>query len=138
VPSAEGVPDDVVRLLEPAVEEASPAPTDVKPEHVVPAAYADRGSARRAAAAVARGGSEATEQAVRRALGRVNEDAIETSWQDAEVSGAPSDPLPSDPDWAGRTVFTDKRSVATRASVAELWRVILGIGGENGCDLIGG
>jgi hypothetical protein len=68
VPSAEGVPDDVVRLLEPAVEEASPAPTDVKPEHVVPAAYADRGSARRAAAAVARGGSEATEQAVRRAL----------------------------------------------------------------------
>jgi len=29
-------------------------------------------------------------------------------------------------------VFTDKRSVATRASVAELWRVILGIGGENG------
>ena len=49
-------------------------------------------------------------------LGRVRGDSIETSWQDSEVSGAPSDPLPSDPDWAGRTVFTDSRSVATRAS----------------------
>lgn len=71
-------------------------------------------------------------RAVDLALGRVRGDSIETSWQDSEVSGAPSDPLPSDPDWAGRTVFTDSRSVATRASAAELWRVILGIGGENG------
>lgn len=68
VPSAEGVPDDVVPLLESVVEEVSAVPADIKPQHVVPAAYADRGPARRAAAAVARGGSEATEQAVRRAL----------------------------------------------------------------------
>lgn len=71
-------------------------------------------------------------RAVGLALGRVEADDVETSWQDAEVSGAPSDPLPSDPDWAGRTVFTDARSVRTAASVEELWRVILGIGGENG------
>ncbi|KLD27684.1 NAD-dependent dehydratase, partial [Xanthomonas perforans] len=48
------------------------------------------------------GGLMPYREAVRRALGRVNDDAIETSWQDAEVSGAPSDPLPSDPEWAGR------------------------------------
>ncbi|WP_338567171.1 SDR family oxidoreductase [Microbacterium paraoxydans] len=78
------------------------------------------------------GGLTPYRRSVALALGRVDADAVETSWQDAEVTGAPSDPLPSDPDWAGRTVFTDKRSVATRASVAELWRVILGIGGENG------
>lgn len=71
-------------------------------------------------------------RAVDLALGRVRGDTIETSWQDSEVSGAPSDPLPSDPEWAGRTVFTDSRSVTTSASPAELWRVILGIGGENG------
>lgn len=71
-------------------------------------------------------------RAVDLALGRVHGDTIETSWQDSEVSGAPSDPLPSDPDWAGRTVFTDSRSVTTTASPTELWRVILGIGGENG------
>lgn len=71
-------------------------------------------------------------EAVRRALGRVNDDAIETSWQDAEVSGAPSDPLPSDPDWAGRLVYTDERTMRTSASPAQLWSVIEGIGGENG------
>lgn len=71
-------------------------------------------------------------RAVQLALGRVDADAVETSWQDAEVSGLPSDPLPSDPDWAGRTVFTDVRTVRTSASVDDVWRVILGIGGENG------
>jgi len=78
------------------------------------------------------GGLSPYRRAVGLALGRLQADTIETSWQDSEVSGAPSDPLPSDPEWAGRTVFTDARSVATTASVAELWRVILGIGGENG------
>ncbi|WP_217178840.1 SDR family oxidoreductase [Streptomyces sp. AC495_CC817] len=71
-------------------------------------------------------------RAVALALGRLDADAVETSWLDAEVSGAPSDPLPSDPDWAGRTVFTDRRSVETTASAEALWHVIVGIGGENG------
>lgn len=38
------------------------------PPHLLPAIYADRGAERRAAAALARGGSEATEDAVRAAL----------------------------------------------------------------------
>jgi len=70
--------------------------------------------------------------AVKLALRRVNDDAIETSWQDAEVSGVPSDPLPSDPDWAGRLVYTDIRTMHTTANAAQLWSVIEGIGGENG------
>jgi uncharacterized protein YbjT (DUF2867 family) len=70
--------------------------------------------------------------AVRLALRRVEADAIETSWQDAPVLGAPSDPLPNDPDWAGRAVFTDVRHRRTTASPEALWRVIVGIGGENG------
>ncbi|MDH6181493.1 uncharacterized protein YbjT (DUF2867 family) [Microbacteriaceae bacterium SG_E_30_P1] len=70
--------------------------------------------------------------AVALAIGRSRDDTIETSWQDAEVSGAPSDPLPSDPDWAGKTVFTDARTLETRASVDRLWQVIEGIGGSNG------
>jgi uncharacterized protein YbjT (DUF2867 family) len=71
-------------------------------------------------------------RAVQLAIGRVGADAVETSWQDAEVSGLPSDPLPSDPGWAGRTVFTDVRTVHTAAPAAEVWRVIIGIGGQNG------
>src|SRR6478735_1450531 len=68
------------------------------------------------------GGLTPYRRAVALAIGRSNNDTIETSWQDAEVSGAPSDPLPSDPDWAGRTVFTDARSLETTASVDQLWR----------------
>jgi len=78
------------------------------------------------------GGLTGYRQAVRLALGRVETDVIETSWVDATLPGAPSDPLPSDPDWAGRTVFTDVRSRPTTASRDALWSVITSIGGGNG------
>jgi uncharacterized protein YbjT (DUF2867 family) len=71
-------------------------------------------------------------EAVRLALGRVQDDRVETSWADAEVLGVPSDPLPSDPDWSGRVVFTDERTAHTSAPPEALWRVIEGIGGQNG------
>jgi len=71
-------------------------------------------------------------RAVALALGRVEADTVETSWQDAAVTGVASDPLPSDPDWAGRTVYTDVRTVTTTAPPERLWAVIAGIGGENG------
>ncbi|MET0295851.1 MAG: SDR family oxidoreductase [Microbacterium sp.] len=71
-------------------------------------------------------------RAVRLALTRDEADAVETSWQDAEVLGVPSDPLPSDPEWAGRVAFTDVRTAKTSASPEALWRVVQGIGGENG------
>lgn len=71
-------------------------------------------------------------QAVRMALGRVETDTVETSWADGEVLGVPSDPLPNDPEWAGKVVFTDARTAHTSAPVEALWRVIEGIGGENG------
>lgn len=70
--------------------------------------------------------------AVRFALGRIRGDAIETSWLDARVPQAPSDPLPSDPDWSGRTVFTDERDRVTAASAASVWAVITSIGGDSG------
>jgi len=78
------------------------------------------------------GGLTPYRRAVALALGRVAADSVETSWQDAEVSGVPSDPLPSDPEWAGRTVYTDVREAVTTASPERLWEVIEGIGGENG------
>ena len=71
-------------------------------------------------------------RAVQLALGKVKLDAIETSWQDGEVLGVPSDPLPNDPEWAGKTVFTDLRTAHTDAAPDALWRVVQGIGGERG------
>ena len=71
-------------------------------------------------------------EAVRLALGRIEIDDVETSWVDARVPQAPSDPLPSDPDWAGRTVFTDRRTRTTTAGRDAIWSVITQIGGTNG------
>ncbi|MFB9310356.1 uncharacterized protein YbjT (DUF2867 family) [Agromyces hippuratus] len=70
--------------------------------------------------------------AVRLALERERAGEVETSWRNAEVAGAPSDPLPSDPQWAGHTVYLDARERRTSAPSRELWRVIEGVGGENG------
>lgn len=72
------------------------------------------------------------QQAVRLALARMREGQVETTWRNAQVQGAPADPLPSDPEWAGHTVYTDSRSVSTTASAERLWSVVESIGGANG------
>jgi hypothetical protein len=69
---------------------------------------------------------------VRLALRREADGEVETSWQSATVPGAPSDPLPSDPDWAGHTVFTDVRERRSATAPEAIWRVIEAIGGEQG------
>ena len=78
------------------------------------------------------GGLTPYRRAVRLALGRIEIDEIETSWVDSRVARAPSDPMPSDPNWAGRTVFTDVRHRATAASPAAVWEVVTQIGGTTG------
>jgi uncharacterized protein YbjT (DUF2867 family) len=72
------------------------------------------------------------DEAVRLALRRVREAQVATRWSSASVPGAPSDPLPTDPDWAGGSLYTDRRERVVDASPTALWRVIEGIGGENG------
>ena len=71
-------------------------------------------------------------RAVHLALGKMQEGDIETSWQNASVYGAPSDPLPSDPDWAGHRVYLDIKERDCAAPAEDLWAIIEGIGGENG------
>ena len=71
-------------------------------------------------------------RSVHLALDRMKSGAIETSWQNASVDGAPSDPLPSDPEWAGHRVYLDARTRPCAAPAAELWKIIEGIGGEHG------
>ncbi|MFF9202753.1 SDR family oxidoreductase [Streptomyces sp. NPDC014986] len=72
------------------------------------------------------------DEAVRLALKRVREADVATRWSSASVPGAPSDPLPTDPDWAGGSLYTDLRERTVDASRESLWRVIEGIGGDNG------
>lgn len=78
------------------------------------------------------GGLLGFEQAVELALARVRSGDVPTHWANAEVRGAPSDPLPSDPDWAGGDLYVDERSRVVEASPEALWQVIEGIGGSNG------
>ncbi len=72
------------------------------------------------------------ERAVELALTRVRELDVSTSWSQASVPGIASDPLPSDPDWAGGSLYVDERSQVVDASPRALWGVIEGIGGQNG------
>ncbi|WP_291055986.1 SDR family oxidoreductase [Herbiconiux sp.] len=78
------------------------------------------------------GGLTRYRRAVSLALEKEKAGEVETSWQDSLVDGAVSDPLPSDPDWAGHTVFLDEKKRETDARPEDLWRVIEGIGGQNG------
>ncbi len=70
--------------------------------------------------------------AVRYALAKMREGEVETSWQNSTVQGAPSDLLPSDPEWSGHTVYTDRQEADSSAPPEALWRVVEGIGGDNG------
>ncbi|MCF3964582.1 SDR family oxidoreductase [Streptomyces fuscigenes] len=72
------------------------------------------------------------DRAVELALRRVQEARVTTRWSSASVPGAPSDPLPTDPDWAGGSLYTDERETSVDATRASLWRVVEGIGGKHG------
>ena len=78
------------------------------------------------------GGLLGFDTAVRLALKRVREADVQTRWSSAALPGAPSDPLPTDPDWAGGSLYQDTRELAVGAPAAEVWRVIESIGGDNG------
>ncbi|MDD2858475.1 MAG: SDR family oxidoreductase [Candidatus Nanopelagicales bacterium] len=78
------------------------------------------------------GGLLTYREAVARALARVQDAQVATRWSGATLAHAPSEPLPSDPDWAGGTLYTDVRTLDCTATPEELWRAIERIGGDNG------
>jgi uncharacterized protein YbjT (DUF2867 family) len=72
------------------------------------------------------------DDAVRLALAKVLGSTVDTRWTDASFPGAPSDPLPTDPDWAGGTLYQDVRIVQTTDAIDVVWARVEAIGGENG------
>jgi uncharacterized protein YbjT (DUF2867 family) len=78
------------------------------------------------------GGLLGFDRSVELALQRIREADVATRWSSASVAGAPSDPLPSDPDWAGGSLYVDRRERAVDASPEALWAVVEGVGGEHG------
>jgi hypothetical protein len=72
------------------------------------------------------------DRAVALALARINVGDVETRWSDAAGPTAAADPLPTDPQWAGGSVYLDEREQDCRADPEALWSVVTGIGGTRG------
>jgi hypothetical protein len=70
--------------------------------------------------------------AVKLALVKIKDAKVDTRWSDASVPGTPSEPLPTDPDWAGGTLYKDVRIEHSTDSVETVWKRIESIGGDNG------
>jgi hypothetical protein len=64
-------------------------------------------------------------ESIARALERSEHPPLETVWSDSGV-------IPGDPDWAGGTVFTDRRSASIEAPAGAVFRAVCRIGGGNG------
>ncbi|QCU77668.1 SDR family oxidoreductase [Citricoccus sp. SGAir0253] len=79
------------------------------------------------------GGLTSYREACRRAIARQFSGTLESTWDDDVLAARdPADPLPSDPEWAGHTVFTDVRQRDGDASPEAVWRAIESIGGTTG------
>jgi uncharacterized protein YbjT (DUF2867 family) len=78
------------------------------------------------------GGLTNFQTAVELALQRIQDGRVTTRWASATHLGAPSDPLPTDPDWAGGSLYVDERVRIVHSTPAQLWHIIEGIGGEHG------
>jgi hypothetical protein len=72
------------------------------------------------------------DRAVELALTRIQNLEVPTSWSSAATAGAPAEGLPTDPDWAGGSLYKDERTREVNATPEHLWSVIEGIGGRNG------
>ena len=72
------------------------------------------------------------DEAVGLALDKIRSAQVITRWSGAEWPGAPSDPMPTDPEWSGGTVYRDERSTVVGASADYTWQAVEGIGGARG------
>ncbi|TGN30930.1 SDR family oxidoreductase [Aeromicrobium chenweiae] len=72
------------------------------------------------------------DRSVELALTKIQDLDVPTSWSSAATAGAPAEGLPTDPDWAGGSLYKDERIREVDASPEHLWQVIEGIGGRNG------
>ncbi|GAB4058399.1 SDR family oxidoreductase [Catellatospora paridis] len=78
------------------------------------------------------GGLKPFDEAVRLALLRIRDAEVETHWTTAAWTRAPAEPLPTDPDWSGGSLYVDEHTERVKAPPSALWEVVSGVGGDNG------
>lgn len=81
------------------------------------------------------GGLTPFKRAVQLALTKIKDAQVATRWSDASIPGTPSEPLPTDPDWAGGTLYRDVRIVHSPDQIEEVWKRVEAIGGDHGYSL---
>ncbi len=72
------------------------------------------------------------DEALARALQRVQDLDVQTSWMDSPPGRTAAAPMPHDPAWAGGTVLTDERIVLSDTTAEALFATVCGIGGDRG------
>jgi uncharacterized protein YbjT (DUF2867 family) len=78
------------------------------------------------------GGLTHYEDAVQLALERTRDGALTTRWSRPTDDDAPSQPLPTDPDWAGGSLHERVSERHVEADAETLWQVFESIGAEHG------
>ena len=71
-------------------------------------------------------------EAIRRALERLQQHEIESSWTDAGAIPPAEWSIPGDPQWAGGTMFQDGWRLVLDGTCEDIWNVISRMGGDNG------
>ena len=71
-------------------------------------------------------------EAIRLALQRTQAHEITTHWTDAGQLPPPEYVYPGDPTWAGGTLYQDVQQTVLKATLEEVWRPVVKIGGETG------
>jgi uncharacterized protein YbjT (DUF2867 family)/uncharacterized protein YndB with AHSA1/START domain len=72
------------------------------------------------------------DDAIGRALAVVQDLTITTSWTDSDPRGVAATPMPQDPDWAGGTIYEDRREIVTAAPAERVFATVEGVGGTRG------
>jgi uncharacterized protein YbjT (DUF2867 family) len=72
------------------------------------------------------------DEACEKALTRIREANVKTSWVERTVPGAPSEPYPGDPQWTGGSLYIERQDRLIDAPVEKVWKILESIGGKNG------
>jgi uncharacterized protein YbjT (DUF2867 family) len=80
----------------------------------------------------AAGGLTHFKTAVELALAKIKNANVETRWSDASIPDSPSAPLPTDPDWAGGSLYSDVRVAESADDIKTVWARVESIGGSHG------
>jgi uncharacterized protein YbjT (DUF2867 family) len=74
----------------------------------------------------------AVSTAIEAALSAIEDLDIPTRWSGYSARQLAARPAPWDPQWAGGTVYQDRREITVDASASDVQRVVRGVGGDRG------